>query len=629
MVGAGALVVLIAGARVALNNPLYSEASVLEFVPDRPSASAEVTVTYHASGQLGSATALRLRAQYREAGDRGATPVRPIATTPLQRQSDHTYEARVHLPAGVVYAAFAVEDQAGTVVDYRGPMGWELLVQEDGRPSYEALRQRVEAAMGRDPREALETAIDATRLYPGRVEAWAMRSALEVQAYGPAAYDRLLSVHTERVHGFDDELSDTPVSADVMGAMYLYANEWKVMDVAERWRERALREVPRSFITVQLSTIDILRQPGISARERLRLLDSLYDATGTSPTILATGAFALAYAIKDPSASLRWARRVIGVEPGQAILMGRQLLAFPSLSDTVLAWVDDEIQRLDTLGDGHRPLFWSERRYRRSADSTHLDLLGLKGQALLGVGDTLAALAYLDSAVAHGWDIARFRAAAAARLAAADTLGAGQLLARLAVDPAVRDEDTDRSARRLLSAPAWAAARDRALSDMLQETRREAEGGALFDAISVTRRSGEEVDLRQTLQGHVTVVAFWSPCRTCLADLEELRDLVAGLPGDPVLLIVSQRPLEPSDWADLEAATLASRLVVDAKHEAVRAFRVWKMEGVYVVDQRGVIQYHDVSLNEVPRCVMALVPTRDVVIEGDRPNTRTVTAERG
>lgn len=628
-VGAGVLVVIIVGARLVLNNPLYSEASVLEFAPNRPSASEEVTVTYRASGQLGSATALRLRAQYREAGDRGDTPVRPIATTPLQRQSDHTYEARVHLPTGVVYAAFAVEDEAGTVVDYRGPMGWELLVQAGGRPSYEALRQRIEAAMNRDPREALETAIDATRLYPSRVEAWAMRSALEAQAYGPAAYDSLLSVHTERVHAFDSRLSHTPVSADVMGAMYLYANEWKVMDVAERWRERALREVPRSAMAVQLETIDILRQLGVSARERLRRLDSLYDATGTAPTILATGAFSLAYAVKDPHASLRWARRVMAVEPGQAILKGRQLLTFPSLGDTVLAWVDGEIEQLDTVSDGHRPLYWTMPRYRRSVDSTRLDLLGVKGQALLGLGDTLAALAYLDSAVARGWDIARFRAAAAARLAAADTLGAAQLLARIAVDPAARDGQADRSGYRLVSPPKWAAERDRALSDMLQETRREAEGNALFDTIGVTRRSGDTVDLRQALQGHVTVVAFWSPCRTCLADLEELRDLVASLPGDPVLLIVSQGPLGPADWTSLEAMGLASRVVVDARHEAVRAFRVWKTEGVYVVDPRGVIQYHDVSLNDVPRCIMTLVPTQDVVMGHGRTEPRPVSAERG
>jgi hypothetical protein len=624
-----AILVIGGGVRLVLGNRLYSEASVLELAPARPAAGDEITVTYHASGQLGSEAVLRLRAQYRRAGDRDEDGTPRITTAPLGRRSDRTYEARVRLPAGVVYAAFAVEDEAGAVVDHRGSMGWELLVHADGRPSYEALRQRVEAAVGRDPGEALETAIEATRLYRDRVEAWAMRSSLEAQAYGPDAYDSLRAVHAQRVHAFDDQLGQTPVSADVIRAMYLYANAWKVVEVAERWRQRALREAPRSAIAAQLKAIAILREPAGHPRERLRLLDSLYDDVGTAPDILYTGAFALAHGMRDPDAALRWARRVIAIEPRQRKVKARQLLSFPSLSDTVLAWIDGEIERIDTPDDGHRPLSWSRPRYRRSVGSARLDLLGLKGRVLLGLGDTLAALAYLDSAVAQGWDIARFRTAAMARLAAADTLGAAQLLARIAVDPAAHDEDADGLGRRLVNASVWAAERQRALSDMLRETRRETEPRVLFDAVRVTRRSGDTVDLRETLQGHVTVVAFWyPPCRTCLPELEELRDLVAGLPGAPRLAIVSRRPLGPADWAVLDDAGLGHVVRVDGENEALQAFGVWATSGIFVVDQRGVIQYHDVSVNEVPRCIMALVPTQDVVTAHGRTGARPVSPER-
>jgi thiol-disulfide isomerase/thioredoxin len=620
--------VIIGGVRLVVGNRLYSEASVLEFTPARPSAGEEITVTYHATGQLGLEAALRLRAQYRESGDRGERDVRPITTTPLRRRSDRTYEARVRLPAGVVYAAFAVEDEAGAVVDHGGTMGWELLVHAGGRPSYDALRQRVEVAVGRDPGEALEAAIEATRLDPGRVEIWSMRSTLEAQAYGPDAYDSLRAVHVPRVRAFDQQLGQTPVSADVLGVMYLNATTWRVLDVAERWRERALREAPRSPIAAQLKTIDILREPGEHPHERLRLLDSLYDAVGTAPAVLSNGAFALAYAIKDPDASLRWARRVIAVEPGERVTKARQLLSFPSLSDTVLAWVDGEIARLGAPDDGRRPLSWSKPRYLRDAGNARLDLLGLKGQILLRRGDTPAALAYLDSAVAEGWDIARFRAAAAARLAAADTLGAAQLLARIAVDPAVPDEDADRYGRRLVGASVWAAERDRALSDMLRETRREAQPHVLFDPVRLTRRAGDTVDVRATLQGHVTVVAFWHPwCRTCLAEVQELHSLVADLPNAPRLAIVSRRPLGPADWAMLDDAGLAPVVMVDGEGQAMQAFRVWATGGLFVVDPRGVIQYHDVSLNEVPRCIMTLVPMQDVVMDRGRTDARAVTAE--
>jgi hypothetical protein len=626
--GIGALVI-IGGVRLMFNNQLYSEASVLEFAPARPSAGEEITVTYHASGQLGSEAVLRLRAQYRRAGDREERDIRRITTALLRRRSDRTYEARVRLPAGVVYAAFAVEDEGGAVVDHGGSMGWELLVHDDGHPSYEALRQRVEAAMGRAPEEALETAVEATRLYPARIEAWAMRSALESEAYGPDAYDSLRAVHAQRVQAFDEQLGQRPVSADVIGTMYLYAGAWKVADVAERWRLRALREAPRSPIAARLRTIDILREPVEHPHERLRLLDGLYDAAGTAPPVLSTAAFKLAYGMKDADASLRWARRVIAIEPRERFAKARQLLSFPSLSDTVLAWIDGEIERLGAPDDGQRPLSWSKPRYQRSVGSARLDLFGLKGQALLGLGDTLAALAYLDSAVAQGWDLARFRTAAMARLAAADTLGAARLLAGIAVDPAAHDEDADQFGRRLVNDLVWAAERKRALSDMLRETRREAQPRVLSDSVRVTRRSGDTVDLRETLRGHITVVAFWHPrCRTCLADLQALRQLVAGLPGTPGLAIVSRRPLGSADWAMLDDARLAAVVTVDGEGEAMQAFRIWASAGVFVVDQRGVIQYHEVSPNEVPRCIMTLVPMPDVVTAHGRTGARAVTAER-
>jgi hypothetical protein len=627
--GIGALVIVIGGARLVFGNRLYSEASTLDFTPARPAAEDEITVTYHASGQLGSEPVLRLRAQYRRAGDRGERGIQPISTERLERRGDRTYEARVRLPAGVVYAAFAVEDEAGAVVDHRGSMGWELLVYADGRPSYDALRQRVEAATGRDLGEALEAANEATRLYPGRAEAWAMRSPLESEAYGPDAYDSLRAVHASRVRAFDDQLGQTPASADVIAVMYRYATAWKVADVAERWRLRALGEAPRSAIAAQLKTIDILRDPAEHPHERLRLLDSLYDAVGTAPAILSTAAFALAHGKKDPDASLRWARRVIAIEPGQRVAKVRQLLSFPSLSDTMLAWIDGEIERLGGPDDGQRPLSWSKPRYQRSVGSARLDLLGLKGQVLLGLGDTLAALAHLGSAVGEGWDIARFRTAATARLAAADTLGAARLFARIAVDPAAHGADADQLGRRLVNALVWAAERERALSDMLLETRREAQPRVLFDPVRVTRRSGDTVDLRETLHGHVTVVAFWHPwCRTCLAELQELRNLVAGLPDAPTVAIVSRRPLGPADWAMLDDAGLAPVVTVDGEGDAMQALRVWATGGLFVADQRGVIQYHDVSLNEVARCVMALGPMQHVVIGRRRNDARAVTAER-
>jgi len=614
------VVVIVGGVRLMLDNELQSEASVLEFTPTRPSAGEAIAITYHASGQLGSESTLRLRAQYRRAGDPpGGSETPQIRTALLTRRADRTYTARVQLPADAVYATFAVEDEAGAVVDQRRSMGWELLVYANGRPSFDALLQRIHEVVGSDLGEALETAMEATRLYPGRVEAWSVRGALELEAYGSDVYDSLRVVHAQQVYALDDRLGQTPVSADVIGTMYLYAVAWNVVDVVERWRQRALREAPRSPVAVQLRSIDILRAHEANLHERLRLLDSLYESVGAAHAILPTAAFAVAHEMGDADACLRWAQRLVAIEPWQRTVTARRLLAFPSLRDTVLAWIDGEIERVSMSDDRSRPLFSSRSRYRRSTESVRSDLWGLKGEVLLGMGDTVTGRAYLDSAVAQGWDIDRFRVTATVRLDAADTLGAAQLFARIAVDPAADDDDADRQGRLLLGVPAWAAERARALSHMLRETRREAEPRGLFDTVRVTGRRGETIDLRATLQGHVTVVAFWNPpCLTCLAELEALGRLVAGLPGSPRLAIVSRRPLGPAEWDRLDGAGLAPFVTVDGEHEAMQAFGVWATAETLVVDPRGVIQYREPSLDDLPRCIMTLVPMQDGVAGDDR-----------
>jgi hypothetical protein len=208
-------------------------------------------------------------------------------------------------------------------------------------------------------------------------------------------------------------------------------------------------------------------------------------------------------------------------------------------------------------------------------------------------------------------------------------VGAARLLARIAVDPAADDTAADQTGRRLLGATAWAAERDRALADMMRETRREAEPRRLFDSVRVTRRLGDTVDLREELQGHVTVVAFWHPlCLTCLAGLEKVSRLLPGLPGAPEFVIVSRRPLGPADWARLDAAGVASFVTVDGKDEAMRAFGFWGTAGVFVVDPRGVIQYRETSLDDLARRIMTLVPMQNVVAGNDGVDARVVTSER-
>jgi hypothetical protein len=78
----------------------------------------------------------------------------------------------------------------------------------------------------------------------------------------------------------------------------------------------------------------------------------------------------------------------------------------------------------------------------------------------------------------------------------------------------------------------------------------------------------------------------------------------------------------------LDDAGLAAAVTVDGEGEATQAFRIWTTGGLFLLNERGVMQYHDVSLNDVPRCIMALVSVQNVVMDRRRTDHGAATAER-
>jgi alkyl hydroperoxide reductase subunit AhpC len=89
---------------------------------------------------------------------------------------------------------------------------------------------------------------------------------------------------------------------------------------------------------------------------------------------------------------------------------------------------------------------------------------------------------------------------------------------------------------------------------------------------------------------------------------------------------VARRPLGAAEWAMLDDAGLSPLVTEDGQGEATRAFGVWTTGSLFVVDQRGVIQYQEVSSSQIPRCIMSLVPMQEVVT---RLDARAVTGKRG
>ncbi|HEX9728282.1 MAG TPA: hypothetical protein VGA37_07255 [Gemmatimonadales bacterium] len=607
-VGVGALV-LVAGIRVVGVRNLESETSLLEFAPAGVPEGGTVSITYHATARFGSARSLKLRARYRRAGDpQYGYDIPQVDAATLTRTSGRTYRGNVALPDRVVYAAFAVEDDAGVVIDSRGVQGWEWLAQADGRPTSDALLQRVNEAFGRDPGAALDAAIELTGAFPERVEGWNTRTTLERAALGPDVSSRLRDGHVQRVRAFHAELQDSTIPASEIGAMYSYAKIWDVADIAEWWRRRVLRDTQGSALDFQLRLVDIYTarrdDPAKAAQETERLWDDIGSASGDALAL----AFGLALQLKQPQASLRWARRLLAAEPHRRLAVAEQLGTFSTLRDTVRTWLDEEAARLARPDDSRRPLYVATRRQDRAREDLRSGALALKGRLLLDAGDTVAAGAYLDSAAALGWDVANFTAAAQLRLARGDSVGAARLYALVAVDPGAGGAEIEGLGRRLVGARQWEAEKVRALAQMVERTGREAEPRAVFDLVRVTDRDGMPLDLRARLAGPVTVVAFWVPlCKTCLTDLRDTYDLVTGFGPAARIAIVSQRALTEEDWNLLASDGLDGVAVVDAFGDATRAFSAWGAPATFVVDGRAVIQYRLTSADKLARQILTLV----------------------
>ena len=204
---------------------------------------------------------LMLRAVYRTAAD-GSTwhedlPVLRAAT--LTGLGEGVYTATLRLPEDVVYALFAVEDDRGSRVDSRGRALWELLVYDDNKPDRDALMQKTYDLQRRNWELALETAQQATELYPNHVAAWFALSSLQQLLSGKAGLPReLLSRHRARFAQLDRALAQNQaLSGADFGGMYGYAVMLGDDVAAERWRERLLREAPEHDLALAVSLSEV------------------------------------------------------------------------------------------------------------------------------------------------------------------------------------------------------------------------------------------------------------------------------------------------------------------------------------------------------------------------------------
>jgi len=606
---AAATVILGLALHMVLAPPaLESEASALRFEPEHPAPGDTLEVEYLATPRLAGQEHVQLRARYRRADDTPGTHPPPIRAAVLTRDGDRTFHGTVPLPPGVVYAVFAVEDEAGDWVDGRGRLGFELLTYEDGRPSYDALLQRASEAQVWDLRASLDAVTEATERFPDRVEAWSLKLAFETWALGDAAADSLRAEYLPVLREFDERLRDSVVSPEMADAMYFFADRAEADNLRTRWQARLIRRWPRSSQALQLRAADIFNNPGLDRPAAgVAAFEALWADAGPDRQLARDGYRFSLLAGRDP-ATVRWASRLLREEPSRRLSVARELVDIPAARDSVLAWLEEERRALESPDDTRRPLYVTVAEQGRADDRTRNEVLGMMGRVRLAAGDIAGGLALLDSATVRGWSLPLFEDLADARRRVGDGPGAAAMLARLAVDPAYGGDDPEIRALTLVPPAEWERVKRHADSLMLEETESEMSDPVVLPrSLRVADPDGTERDLRRLIEGRITVVAvFWPGGRQSYQELRRLQEALGRLPRQVGAILIGTEGISAGQLQELDAAGVTLPVLIDDHLEFAAAAGAWGYPSYYLIDAHGVVRYSSYALEGIPRQVLAL-----------------------
>jgi peroxiredoxin/tetratricopeptide (TPR) repeat protein len=599
-------------AALAVLVPVFSSAQQhedrrLTFDPSRPVAGSVVEVAYRPIPELGEQTRLSLRARERTRADEGYnTGLGSRTVAVLEPSGDGWYRGRFPWPDDVVYAAFAVEDPDGSVVDARGGEFWELLLQTDTRPRFAALVQRFNDHMGRGQLVVLETAREAARLYPDTIQAWTLLRAAEGWVLGAEGVEARAAEHEQRAARFDSVFRDaSDLAADQVGYMYWYARD----ELRDYWGARLLAEHPGHFFAIQEQVMAKRRELGDDPGALLVAMDSLWEMAGSDEARarVAGVAFDAALEAGVHRAAREWAARRVQVAPGYRAILTVVLARNDGTRETAIPELRSLIEELDDPADTGRPLGATRAEYREEQGRRAASLRTSLGEVLLTEGREREAVAALRRAASVGWAAGRYVSLGEALLATGDTAAAIEAFAAAAVDPATPVATAD-SLRARVSAPAarWHAAKEEARETMRRRTLSSSRDEDIGD-VAVEDPAGRPVPLDELLGEEATVVAIWSRyCGYSARAMPELTALGERLASDgvPVLAVTRDDPEEAR--AFLADAGLTPAVWYDSDGEAVRALDSWGTPQYFVLDGAGRLRFAYSSLADLPRQVWAL-----------------------
>lgn len=598
---AGSLVALAAAAALVVltGREAAAGASELRLPPEALSAARPLTAEFRAASALAGETRLRLRGRYRFAGD--APPRthlgRPLAAE-LAREGPGRFRGPVRLPPGAVYAAFSLENLDGDDVDANGGRFWELLERDEvGQPTFRALQERMWAMSVIRWELALETAVEATTLYPDRIEGWFQRLFYEGLLEDREGRARLLAEHAERFAAFERQVAgaSAPTVAE-LAALVRYARSLGDVEAIGRWTERLEAVAPAHRLVVQERVGEIGRAHRDGPAVGLERLEAVWERAGPADETLLQKGFEAALALGDARATLAWADRIDRYVPRWSPGVALRLAERPTLRAEGMARLRRELRRLERAGPDDRPLDLGRAEHRAEAREESAPLLAALGRVLLAEGDSAAAGDTLALAAERTWDPALFRELAAVRAAAGDDEAAVRLRALAAADPL--SEAGERAALRLGPGPSigtevW---RDR-LAEARLELQRRARSRSVSrpvpEGVRVMDAAGEERPLLDLLGGRPTLLAYWMHVPT-VARRDGAR--LSGLSGrlrDAGTRAVAVVGRERSPELDAFARDDVTGVVVafDDHAQAGASLELWGRTRYLVIDGSGRVRF--------------------------------------
>ncbi len=526
----------------------------------------------------------------------------------LARTAPGRFEGVAGLPPGAVYAAATVEALDGSYVESDFGRFWEYLeTGADGRPTLQARRYQVLAALEFNvPRAARLAELGSTE-FPGESVFWLWRLSFELASLPSDGMDTLLPDHMARLDELDRAARAENPGAVEIDALSRYAELLERPEIADYWRGELRARHPRHDAT-SLVNLQEIQLSGTPIEARLAALEEDWTSLGTPAT--AQVGLRYSYGFADPALTGRWLDRYEASSAGRTLSsdteVARNMMEVPALWPVAEGWILD---RLSFSGDWVGPARrLDQSRYNFEAEThesranLYLDLSRVR----LGLGDAAGAIEALERSVEEAWNPRVFARAAEIYRSLGSDERAAELIALAQADPIAAVEPylspgADAERRELTDAQrvaAQAAMRERILSGLLDEY--------VNLEVPLRTEAGDGTTLERTVgtdPGAVLVVYTIRP------DVvpEEVGGLLASNAGRltsagvRTVCVAAEQHASPVDCPGSDI-----RFHHDPDHDVWNELRAWRSFQYFVLDRGGRLRHRGEDLETALRIALVL-----------------------